>query len=77
MSATFEQVREATRKFGSNSYLEVARKRLRDETGAESEFLVLTRGFYEKDGAKRWTKFVTVPDDRELREWLAGALRDV
>lgn len=77
MTASFEQVRESTLRFGANSYLEVARKRLREESGAESDFLVITRGFFEKDGVKRWTKFVTVPDAADVKEWLASALRDV
>lgn len=73
----FEPVKEETRQFGSNSYLEVARKRLVDETGDSTEFLVVTRGFYDKDGGKRWTKFVTLPDDQELKQWLSGVLADV
>lgn len=72
--ARFETVREATRRFGTNSYLELARKRLVEDSGAASEFLVLTRGFFESDGSKRWTKFVTVPNDADLVTWLARAL---
>lgn len=77
MTATFEQVRETTTKFGTNSYLEVARKRLKDESGQESEFLVVSRGFFAQDGSKRWTKFVTVPDEPGVKEWLSGALKEV
>lgn len=72
--ARFETVRDATRKFGTNSYLEVARKRLIDEKGGTSEFLVVTRGFFDEDGTKRWTRFVTMPGDRELVAWFADAL---
>ncbi len=77
MPASFEMVRETTRSFGSNSYLEVSRKRLRDEQGVESDFLVITRGFFEKDGSKRWTKFVTLPDAEDVKTWLSTALREV
>ena len=76
MAASFEALSERTRTFGKNAYLEVARKRLRDGV-ATTDFLVVTRGFFEGDGTKRWTKFVTLPDDAELRAWLAQALREV
>ncbi len=76
MAATFEALVERTYPFGKNAYIEVARKRLR-EGDQSSEFLVISRGFYEKDGSKRWTKFVTLPDDVELLAWLGKALQEV
>lgn len=76
MAASFEALVERTFPFGRNAYLEVARKRLREGDGT-SDFLVISRGFYESDGSKRWTKFVTLPDDPELRAWLAAALREI
>lgn len=72
--ALFESLAEQTRPIGANGYLEIARRRLRDE-GGETEFLVLTRGFFAADGSKRWTKFVTFPDEPETKAWLAEALR--
>ena len=36
---------------------------------------MITRGFIDSDGSRRWTKFVTVPDDRELLGFLAETLR--
>lgn len=72
--ATIETVSESTRRFGGNSYLEVARRRMRDERGNASEFLVITRGFLDDKAEKRWTRFVTVPDDPETIAWLAAQL---
>lgn len=71
--ALYETLREDTFRFGANGYLEVARKRL-VEGGEASEFVLLTRGFVEADGRKRWTRFVTVPDDPRALEWLAESL---
>lgn len=76
MAATFEALIERTYDFGRNGYLEVARKRLREGTDA-ADFLVVSRGFYESDGSKRWTKFVTLPDDPALRAWLAEQLAKI
>ena len=72
--AEYETLREETRRIGHNGYLEVARRRL-VEGGQAVEFLVVTRGFFDADGTKRWTRFVTVPDEAETRAWLADALR--
>lgn len=73
--ARFDTVRETTHRFGTNSYVELARRRLVDEKGASIEFLVLTRGFIDEDGAKRWTRFVTLPDEPALLAWVMEALR--
>lgn len=71
--ATYETVREETRTFEPEGYLEVARKRLTD--GPETaEFLVVTRGHLAPDGTKRWTRFVTTPADEPTRRWLAEAI---
>lgn len=71
--AIYETLREDTLRFGANGYLEVARKRL-VEAGEASEFVLLTRGFVEADGRKRWTRFVTLPDDPRTLAWLAESL---
>lgn len=73
MTATYETVRREVRRFGRNSYLEVTRQRLR-EGGTTTDFLVVTRGFFEEDGAPSWTRFVTIPDDKELKAWVRDAL---
>ena len=73
---TYETVRADVRRFGKNSYLEVSRQRL-VEGRTTTDFLVVTRGFYEKDGRRTWTRFVTLPDDKELKAWVREALRRV
>lgn len=71
--ATYESLKEDVKKFGKNSYIEVSRKRL-DEGGETTEFVLVTRGFFDKDGTKKWTRFVTLPDDPDLRDWLKESL---
>lgn len=75
--ATYESLTEETRTFGKNSYVEVSRKRLVDEQDRASEFVLVTRGFYDRDGRKRWTRFVTLPDDAEVKAWVREALTRV
>lgn len=71
----YETLHERVRPFGTNSYLEVTRKRLR-ENGGTTEFVLITRGFIDAAGARRWTRFVTIPEDPALRAWLAEALTE-
>ncbi|MHB8604351.1 MAG: hypothetical protein ACYDCK_03765 [Thermoplasmatota archaeon] len=56
----------------------MTRKRLVEAGKPESDFLVVSRGFFEKDGAtKHWTKFVTLPDMPEVKDWLARTLKEI
>jgi hypothetical protein len=74
----YETVREVTHRFGNTGFLEVARKRLvvRPDAPPADEFLMVTRGFFTADGSRRWTRFVTLPDNPDAISWLAEALRE-
>lgn len=71
--ATCETLSERTRTYGENCYIEVARRRL-THAGKPKEFLVVTRGFCDGPDDKRASRYVNVPDDPDLRRWLAEAL---
>lgn len=72
--AQYETIREDVHRFGKNGYIEVARKRL-VEGEEQAEFLLLTRGYFDQEGQKRWTRFVTIPTDDTTRAWLTEALQ--
>lgn len=74
--ATYESLKEETKTFGKNGYIEVARKRLQ-ENGSTTDFVLVTRGYFDKDGTKKWTRFVTLPDDPEVKDWLRASLAKV
>lgn len=69
----YETINENVRDFGNRSYLQVARKRVTNGDDSQ-EFLVITRGFYDDEDSRRWTKFVTIPDDPDLAEWVGLSL---
>ena len=74
----YESLKEEVRKFGKNSYVEVTRKRLVNGRGREeAQFVLVARGFYDETGGKKWTRFVTLPAEPEVTEWLAKALKRV
>lgn len=72
--ASYHCLQEETRAFGKNSYVEVSRKRLVEAGGEQGDFLLVSRGFFDREGTKTWTRFVTIPDDPKVRAWLRDVL---
>ena len=61
-------------KFGKNNFIEVARKKVKAETG-ESEFIAVSRGFFLPDGTKRFKRSIAIPDDAETRNFIADKIK--
>jgi len=66
----FETITAEEVKFGSNNFIEVARKKAVSEDG-EREFLSISRGYYLPDDTKKWKSSITLPDEKEKREKIA------
>jgi hypothetical protein len=66
----FKTLKAEDVKFGSNNFIEVARKKASSEQG-EREFISISRGFYLQDGSKAWKASITLPDEKEKREKIA------
>ena len=64
---------ERSKTFGRNNFLEVARKKAVTDEGA-SEFISLSRGYFLPDGTARFKKSLTIPDDPELKKFVADWL---
>jgi len=60
--------------FGRNNFIEVARKKAITEDG-ENEFISLSRGYYLPDGTERFKKSVTIPDEKEIKEFVIEKIR--
>ncbi|HEV8361050.1 MAG TPA: hypothetical protein VGR28_11405 [Candidatus Thermoplasmatota archaeon] len=75
--AEFETVKSEVRDFGGAGFVSVERKRVKDGDKAASEFLLIARGFYLRDGTARRRNFVTVPDEPEVKQFIARALQDL
>lgn len=73
----YQTLKEERRQFGRNHYLEVSRQKLEGPGADADEFILVTRGWIEKDGSKKWSRFVTLPDDPEMVKWLAQKLQEV
>jgi hypothetical protein len=72
----FETIKAEKVNFGRNNFLEVARKRART-AGGTSEFISLSRGYYLPDRTERFKRSLTIPDDPEIRAFIAEKIRSL
>jgi len=71
----YETIKSEEMKFGNNNFIEVARKKAKSETG-EREFISISRGF-DMNGQKRYTKSFTVPDEKEVVDFVSEKLKEM
>lgn len=69
----FETLKAEEVKFGSNNFIEVARKKAVSENG-EREFISISRGYYI-DNDKKWKSSITLPDEKEKRAKIAELVK--
>ncbi len=67
----FETMKAEEIKFGKNNFLEIARKKAIVEEGGNNEFISISRGFFRTDGSKTFKKSIAIPDDAEIKKFLA------
>lgn len=76
---TFETIAKHEHEYGSNSFLFVARKVAKSSDGS-TEFIALTQGYLDTQGARRYKGNLTIPPRSGLTTFLAdgaaAALRD-
>ena len=66
----FETVKAEEIKFGRNNFLEVARKKATTDQG-ENEFIAISRGFFLPDGTKKFKRSIAIPDEQEIKDFIA------
>lgn len=72
----FETIHAEKIDFGRNNFLEVARKRARTPAGS-NEFISVSRGYYLADRTERFKRSLTIPDDPEIRAFIAEKIRSL
>ncbi len=72
----FETIRAEKVNFGRNNFLEVARKRATTAEGT-NEFISVSRGYYLPDKTERFKRSLTIPDDPEIRAFVADKIRSL
>ncbi|MCK5559770.1 MAG: hypothetical protein KAJ51_04230 [Thermoplasmata archaeon] len=66
----FETIKSEKVNFGKNNFLEVARKKAITEEG-ENEFISVSRGYFLDDGSERFKRSLTIPDDEDIKKFIA------
>ena len=72
----FETIKAEEIKFGTNNFMEVARKKAISDDG-ENTFISLSRGFITPTGEKRYRKSFTVPLDEAVINFVAEKIKEV
>ena len=75
-SVEFETIGSERRNFGRNNFLEVARKKAVTDDGV-NEFISVSRGYFLPDGSPRFKKSLTIPDDDELKNFVAEMIKNL
>lgn len=66
----FETIKAEKVQFGRNNFLEVARKKAIGEDGV-NEFISISRGYFLPDKTERFKKSLTIPDDADIKKFIA------
>jgi len=72
----FETIRSEKVNFGRNNFLEVARKRATTAEGTRG-FISVSRCYYLPDKTERFKRSLTIPDDPEVRAFIADKIRSL
>lgn len=72
----FEVLKAERKTFGTNNFIEVARKVAVTEDG-RNEFVSVSRGWTADDGSDRWRQSLTVPDEDDVKKFIAEELLKV
>jgi hypothetical protein len=72
----FETLKSEKKEFGRNNFLEVARKKAITDEG-ENEFISVSRGYFLPDGSERFKKSLTIPDDDDIKEFVAKNIKEL
>ncbi len=61
---------------GTNNFIEIARKKAISEE-RETEFISISKGFVLQDGQKRYRQSLTVPNSKEVVDFIAAKLKEM
>ena len=70
----FETIKSEKVNFGRNNFLEIARKRAKTSEGT-NEFISVSRGYYLPDKTERFKRSLTIPDDAEIKNFVAEKIK--
>ena len=72
----FETIRAEKINFGRNNFIEVARKKAIADNGT-NEFISISRGYYLPDESERFKKSLTIPDEGDIKKFIADKILEL
>ncbi len=72
----FETIRAEKINFGRNNFIEIARKKAIADNGT-NEFISISRGYYLPDESERFKKSLTIPDEAEIKKFIASMILEL
>ena len=72
----FETLRAEKINFGRNNFIEIARKKAIADNGT-NEFISISRGYYLPDESERFKKSLTVPDEENIKKFIAEKILEL
>ncbi len=72
----FETIRAEKVNFGRNNFIEIARKKAIADNGT-NEFISISRGYYLPDESERFKKSLTIPDEEDIKKFIADKLLEL
>ena len=72
----FETLTAQKKNYGKNNFIEVARKKAVTEEG-ESQFISISKGYYMPDGTERFKRTIPIPDEPEMRNFVADLIKSI
>ena len=72
----FETVRAEKINFGRNNFIEIARKKAIAANGT-NEFISISRGYYLPDETERFKKSLTIPDEDDIKKFIANLILEL
>ncbi len=73
---SFETVKAEIKEFGKNNFIEIARKKAVSEDGS-TEFISVSRGYYARDGSRKFKRSITIPDDPETKAFMSEMIMNL
>ncbi|MEA3558002.1 MAG: hypothetical protein U9R75_01985 [Candidatus Thermoplasmatota archaeon] len=73
----FETIEFKNIPFGKNNFVEVARKKAVLGNGGQTEFISISRGYFQSDDSKRYKNSVTIPMDEDVRKQIAKNIVEI
>lgn len=72
----FETLKSDEKKFGTNNFIEVARKKAISED-SENTFISVSRGFIDMNGNRRYKKSIAIPLEKDIVDFVADRIKEM